>query len=110
LVSNLPDKSTRVIIAFSDKSHLYFNDQRKFVNATFAVNPQAVVEYLCDEIPDIPNRPDGHDIRNTIYHDGFNCRATSSYLPRISTKTDVHYPSGTELFIRLTHAHSVTHT
>lgn len=30
LVNQLPDKSTRVIITFSDDSHLYFNDQRKF--------------------------------------------------------------------------------
>ena len=30
LVGNLPDKSTRVTLDFDDKSHLYFNDQRKF--------------------------------------------------------------------------------
>ena len=30
LVGSLPDKSTRVTISFSDKSKLYFNDQRKF--------------------------------------------------------------------------------
>lgn len=30
LVGELPDKSTRVNIAFTDGSHLYFNDQRKF--------------------------------------------------------------------------------
>lgn len=30
LVNKLPDKSTRVIIEFSDASHLFFNDQRKF--------------------------------------------------------------------------------
>jgi formamidopyrimidine-DNA glycosylase len=30
LVSHLPDKSTRVTIIFSDKSKLFFNDQRKF--------------------------------------------------------------------------------
>lgn len=30
LVNNLPDKSTRVRIEFTDKTHLYFNDQRKF--------------------------------------------------------------------------------
>lgn len=30
LVSDLPDKSTRVIIEFMDKTTLYFNDQRKF--------------------------------------------------------------------------------
>jgi formamidopyrimidine-DNA glycosylase len=30
LVGNLPDKSTRVIIKFKDKSQLFFNDQRKF--------------------------------------------------------------------------------
>ncbi len=30
LVGTLPDKSTRVIIKFTDDSHLYFNDQRKF--------------------------------------------------------------------------------
>ena len=30
LIGELPDKSTRVVIGFSDGSHLYFNDQRKF--------------------------------------------------------------------------------
>lgn len=30
LVGTLPDKSTRVTIIFTDGSHLYFNDQRKF--------------------------------------------------------------------------------
>lgn len=30
LVNELPDKSTRVTVMFSDKSALYFNDQRKF--------------------------------------------------------------------------------
>lgn len=30
LVGELPDKSTRVTFTFSDGSHLYFNDQRKF--------------------------------------------------------------------------------
>jgi len=30
LVGDLPDKSTRVTIEFSDKSRLFFNDQRKF--------------------------------------------------------------------------------
>ncbi|MEI9913792.1 MAG: DNA-formamidopyrimidine glycosylase [Candidatus Saccharibacteria bacterium] len=30
LIGNLPDKSTRVVIGFSDDSNLYFNDQRKF--------------------------------------------------------------------------------
>ena len=30
LINALPDKSTRVTTAFTDGSHLYFNDQRKF--------------------------------------------------------------------------------
>lgn len=30
LVGELPDRSTRVSLEFSDGSHLYFNDQRKF--------------------------------------------------------------------------------
>lgn len=30
LVGELPDRSTRVVIKFTDGSHLYFNDQRKF--------------------------------------------------------------------------------
>ncbi len=30
LIGDLPDKSTRVNIAFADDSHLFFNDQRKF--------------------------------------------------------------------------------
>ena len=30
LIGDLPDKSTRVVVTFSDGSHLFFNDQRKF--------------------------------------------------------------------------------
>ncbi len=30
LITQLPDKSTRVTLEFTDGSHLYFNDQRKF--------------------------------------------------------------------------------
>lgn len=30
LIGELPDRSTRVTISFNDRSHLYFNDQRKF--------------------------------------------------------------------------------
>lgn len=30
LIGELPDRSTRVMIQFTDDSHLYFNDQRKF--------------------------------------------------------------------------------
>lgn len=30
LVGELPDRSTRVVLAFQDGSHLYFNDQRRF--------------------------------------------------------------------------------
>ena len=30
LIGELPDRSTRVSIEFTDGSHLYFNDQRKF--------------------------------------------------------------------------------
>jgi formamidopyrimidine-DNA glycosylase len=30
LIGDLPDKSTRVTLAFTDKSRLFFNDQRKF--------------------------------------------------------------------------------
>ncbi len=30
LINKLPDKSTRVTLEFSDGTHLYFNDQRKF--------------------------------------------------------------------------------
>lgn len=30
LIGELPDRSTRVVIEFTDDSHLYFNDQRKF--------------------------------------------------------------------------------
>jgi len=41
LIGVLPDKSTRVTLTFSDNSHLYFNDQRKFgwmrLLPTFAV-------------------------------------------------------------------------
>jgi len=30
LIHRLPDRSTRVTLAFNDRSHLFFNDQRKF--------------------------------------------------------------------------------
>lgn len=30
LIGELPDRSTRAVIEFTDESHLYFNDQRKF--------------------------------------------------------------------------------
>jgi formamidopyrimidine-DNA glycosylase len=30
LIGELPDRSTRVTLTFTDESHLYFNDQRKF--------------------------------------------------------------------------------
>jgi formamidopyrimidine-DNA glycosylase len=30
LVNDLPDRSTRVTLTFTDRSHLFFNDQRKF--------------------------------------------------------------------------------
>jgi formamidopyrimidine-DNA glycosylase len=30
LIGELPDRSTRVVFSFTDGSHLYFNDQRKF--------------------------------------------------------------------------------
>lgn len=30
LIGELPDRSTRVVLEFSDGTHLYFNDQRKF--------------------------------------------------------------------------------
>lgn len=30
LIGELPDRSTRVVLEFTDGSHLYFNDQRKF--------------------------------------------------------------------------------
>jgi len=30
MIGQLPDKSTRIVIAFDDGSYLYFNDQRKF--------------------------------------------------------------------------------
>lgn len=44
LVGGLPDKSTRVILAFSDGSKLFFNDQRKF--GWMRLLPTVEVEYL----------------------------------------------------------------
>ena len=44
LIAKLPDKSTRVTITFSDKSVLYFNDQRKF--GWMRIMPSAAVEDL----------------------------------------------------------------
>jgi formamidopyrimidine-DNA glycosylase len=44
LVTELPDKSTRVTLAFTDKSQLFFNDQRKF--GWMRLLPTAEVPYI----------------------------------------------------------------
>lgn len=44
LIGELPDRSTRVIIGFTDDSHLYFNDQRKF--GWMRLIPTAEVEQM----------------------------------------------------------------
>ena len=44
LVGDLPDKSTRVTCTFTDGTHLYFNDQRKF--GWMRLMPTASVEQL----------------------------------------------------------------
>lgn len=44
LIGQLPDKSTRVTITFTDKSSLYFNDQRKF--GWFRLMPTAEIVNL----------------------------------------------------------------
>jgi formamidopyrimidine-DNA glycosylase len=44
LVGDLPDKSTRVVFTFADKSKLFFNDQRKF--GWVRLMPTAEVEQL----------------------------------------------------------------
>lgn len=44
LVGKLPDKSTRVNIEFSDGSHLFFNDQRKF--GWMRLMPTAMIKEL----------------------------------------------------------------
>lgn len=47
LVGALPDRSTRVDIAFSDSAHLYFNDQRKFGWMKLYPTPEvAAIEFL----------------------------------------------------------------
>ncbi|HMQ95818.1 MAG TPA: DNA-formamidopyrimidine glycosylase family protein [Candidatus Saccharibacteria bacterium] len=44
LIGELPDRSTRVLLEFTDGSHLYFNDQRKF--GWIKLMPTAEVEQL----------------------------------------------------------------
>lgn len=44
LVGELPDKTTRVVLTFTDKSKLFFNDQRKF--GWMRLLPTATVEQL----------------------------------------------------------------
>lgn len=53
LIGELPDRSTRVAIEFTDGSHLYFNDQRKFgwikLLATFEVTSMPFMQKVGPE-------------------------------------------------------------
>jgi formamidopyrimidine-DNA glycosylase len=75
LVNNLPDKSTRVTITFSDNTKLFFNDQRKF--GWVRLMPT-------DEVPNLPfmqkvvPEPLESDFTANQFADRFTRRARSN--------------------------------
>jgi formamidopyrimidine-DNA glycosylase len=75
LVGALPDKSTRVIFHFSDDSHLFFNDQRKF--GWVRLMPTAEVPNI-DFMKRVGPEPLEADFTATEFATRFNRRARTT--------------------------------
>lgn len=84
LVSNLPDKSTRVTFSFQDGSHLYFNDQRKFgwvkLLPVHAVHDEEFIKKLGPE-------PLKSSFTNTIFIQRIRKRANTSIKAALLDQT-----------------------
>jgi formamidopyrimidine-DNA glycosylase len=75
LVGPLPDKSTRVIIKFSDGSNLYFNDQRKF--GWVRLLPNAEIPNI-DFMKKLGPEPLSNAFSTTAFRERLNKRPNSS--------------------------------
>jgi len=78
LIGQLPDKSTRVIFSFTDKSKLFFNDQRKF--GWIKLYPSIVV-YSLDNVQKIGPEPLDSDFSWSILKERLLRRSKASIKP-----------------------------
>ncbi len=84
LIARLPDKSTRVSLAFTDGSHLYFNDQRKF--GWMRLLPTVQVPEL-DFFKKVGPEPLAADFTSTIFIQRLKRRAKTSIKAAILDQT-----------------------
>jgi len=75
LVGNLPDKSTHVTLTFTDGSHLFFNDQRKF--GWMKLMPTVEVPYI-DFMKKVGPEPLEDDFTAAQFAERFKRRANTS--------------------------------
>lgn len=75
LVGELPDSSSRVIVTFTDKSRLFFNDQRKF--GWVKLLPTAEVPNI-DFMKKVGPEPLGADFTPTLFRERIQRRANTT--------------------------------
>jgi len=86
LIGNLPDKSTRVTIEFTDGSHLYFNDQRKF--GWMKLLPSIEIPHI-DFMRKVGPEPLEADFTPQEFMDRFSRRAKTSIKAALLDQTVV---------------------
>lgn len=86
LIGELPDRSTRVTIAFADGSHLYFNDQRKF--GWVKLMPTIEVPNI-DFMKKVGPEPLEHDFTVEQFRERFTRRAKSPIKAALLDQTVV---------------------
>jgi formamidopyrimidine-DNA glycosylase len=84
LIGSLPDKSTRVDIEFTDESHLYFNDQRKF--GWVRLMPIAEVPNI-DFMKKVGPEPLEEDFTSNNFLDRFNRRSRTTIKAALLDQT-----------------------
>lgn len=84
LIGELPDRSTRVVIAFADGSHLYFNDQRKF--GWVKLLPTLEVPNI-DFMKKVGPEPLEADFTETQFKDRFTRRAKTNIKAALLDQT-----------------------
>jgi formamidopyrimidine-DNA glycosylase len=86
LIGELPDRSTRVTLTFTDDSHLYFNDQRKF--GWMKLMPTLEVPNI-DFMKKVGPEPLDADFTAAQFADRFTRRAKTSIKAAILDQTVV---------------------
>lgn len=86
LIGELPDRSTRVTLTFTDDSHLYFNDQRKF--GWVRLMPTLEVPNI-DFMKKVGPEPLEHDFTPEQFRDRFTRRAKSPIKAALLDQTVV---------------------